>query len=357
MVRLTPMAFRCTLGTAMALGILVACSTGEPAKPERPTPAALLVVDASVDEASAPVAADADVDADADAAPADTALVVGIDTASDVVADTWEIDVTTDDGKVLASDVAPSSAREIRIEAPAGRLDAKVNIKVVGHTQIEGEPDRDLGPRLATTAFVPNHTKLAYLYLDESCAYSAISMACPADQTCLDGACKPQPLGDLPDYVANWRENPPSPCSPDATPTLIFGDGNLTFTPKNDGDTMTMNCGTQGGHHVWVGLQMRGLPQHDVNVFITADAPGDAGPTPYPSAAYSSFVASSTAGTCELLNVRFQLDGSRPYTDYLGQPLDITVNAQKPGDPEKRNVTITRRVIIGTKLDPASCGQ
>jgi hypothetical protein len=351
MVRLTPMVVRGTLGTAMALGILVACSQGSPARPTRPTPAPLLpVIEASVADATTPAA-------DADAAPADTALVVGIDVDPYVEADDWEIDVTTDDGQVLANDIAPSPAREIRIEAPAGRLDAKVTIKVVGHTHIEGSPDRDLGPRLATTAFVPNHTKLAYLYMDEGCAYSAESMACPAEQTCLDGTCKPQPLGDLPDYGSNWRDNPPSPCSPDATPTLIFGDGNQTFTPKNDGDTMTMNCGTQGGHHVWIGLQMRGLPQNNVSVMVSSDATGDAGPAPYPVSVFERFVGSSTAGTCELLNLQFQLDQVRPYTDYLGHPLDITVTAQKPGDPKQRTATITRHVVIGTKLDPASCGQ
>lgn len=54
---------------------------------------------------------------------------------------------------------------------------------------------------------------------------------------------------------------PQDPCEAAAAvdPALAIGMGEKDFTPLDDGDTVTLNYGSQGGRHIWVALQAAGV--------------------------------------------------------------------------------------------------
>ena len=52
-----------------------------------------------------------------------------------------------------------------------------------------------------------------------------------------------------------------APCEQAATvaPEIVIGVGEREFVPVQDGDTLPLSFGNQGGQHVWVGAQTKGL--------------------------------------------------------------------------------------------------
>jgi hypothetical protein len=58
-------------------------------------------------------------------------------------------------------------------------------------------------------------------------------------------------------------------CGGDSQPTeLVLGTGEAGFEPAADGDTLTLYAGTQGGHHVWLSMRMRGFEPESVRMIL-----------------------------------------------------------------------------------------
>jgi hypothetical protein len=51
-------------------------------------------------------------------------------------------------------------------------------------------------------------------------------------------------------------------------PVLLLGTGEASFEPAISGDTLTLYAGTQGGHHVWLSMRMRGFDLESVRMIL-----------------------------------------------------------------------------------------
>lgn len=51
---------------------------------------------------------------------------------------------------------------------------------------------------------------------------------------------------------------------PDVPAELELGSGEASFEPASDGSELALYAGTQGGHHVWLSMRVRGLSGPDL---------------------------------------------------------------------------------------------
>lgn len=272
----------------------------------------------------------------------ETQLVIGVD------AESWAavgyqltgLDVrATVDGLTLAqqtfdTEAGPLFPREVRLVAPKDKPYAIVNIAVDLRMN-----DVVVGQRRMTVSFVKGTTKLAYVLLEVRCNIFALGgggtpqgpFCNTPGQTCIAGKCTSDAVGNPPDYRADWATNPPSECGSGAV-EIAIGKGETDYAAVVDGETLPVDCGPQGGSHVWLALRMKSLRQVGTITTITAVQPGDAGGAAVPATGFTSSWAPAAGGACELAGLRFQLDVSgTPVADFLGKPLDITVNAKDKG--------------------------
>ncbi len=260
--------------------------------------------------------------------------------------------ITRIDGVATTELVDPATGplfpRELRIYAPKDRTDAAVEIEVIAHDRIDSMNPPEL-QRVARTKFVKGTTKLAYVFLEIRCNHgSAIGggnvpygPTCDAPTTCIGGACVSADLPALGDYYADWATNPPSACG-SGTPELTIGQGEKAMAPLADGATVTLDEGIQCGHHFWLSLSMKNLAQQGTITTLSATQPGtgiSAAGTAYPYRWNAE-----SGGTCDLVGLRFQLDaGGQKIADFLGKPLDVTVEAK---DKAGHTATAVRHITI-----------
>lgn len=289
----------------------------------------------------------------------DTVLVVGID-AEDFSASGYpltQLFVRATVAGVVAADVTrdksagPLFPFELPLAAPADALDAPVTVEIRAVMNMA-----DATKRLVTTRFVPRAKKLAYAALEVRCNTFQLlgggvpeGPRCDAPTTCIAAECRSSELGDLPDYRADWAKNPPSACGAGTSAEILLGRGLSTYAPLADGETVTLERGPQCGHHLWLALDMKDLSQWKTTTIFSATQPGSS--ISVPATAYPYSFTPTATGRCSVAGVRFQLDtGATPYTDFLGKPLDIKVDAS---DGAGRSASVTRRVnVAGTITNP-----
>lgn len=302
----------------------------------------------ATDGTSAPAAPNGDSKTSAEAAKdAPTSIVVGIDaepfanqgyTLSAVVAQVKVDGVVAASTTYLAKD-GPLFPREVRVDAPATKLDAKVEIEVIGRM---GESE--VVKRLVRTAFEPRHEKLVHVFLQTRCVtltllggFTEPAPVCTAEETCSAGKCITPDVapGTLPDYYPDWKKSPPEACG--------TGDESAVGTTLADGSTVALERGGQCGHHFFVDLTgMRDLSQWKTVTSISAVMPNSAVAIPTTSVPYSW--SSTGSGTCELGHLRFQVDTpGHKVEEYLGQDMDVTITAT---DDRGRTASIMRHVKV-----------
>ncbi len=247
---------------------------------------------------------------------------------------------------------------EVTVEGAPG---APVEVSIVGygHT-VDGVRTLDapagLAPllrRLVTTT-MPKDKRLMRVQLDSRClALSTEPLVCPANQTCQGGRCVDAalPPSALEVYEPDWPTNAPDPCRPAnaGAPELVVGKGQTDYSPLAPNETLKMELGPQGGHHVWVALRMRNLKQAGSRTALSAVQPGT-GVKATPTAFVFTF-DTDEGGYCKLYGLRFQLDAGgdlgTTYKAFLGKPLDITVEVT---DVAGKKAQATQRVMIAEKL-------
>jgi hypothetical protein len=291
-----------------------------------------------------------------------TELVVGLD-GEDFANEgyrltSWEIVVKVD-GVVAARETIDAAApsplpHETRVSAPRDRPDAPVEITVRAVMN-----EAPVVTRRATARFVKGRTLLAYVFLDVRCNTFALlggsgvsGPTCEkAGETCIGGKCRLDALADLPDYRRDWAMNPPSQCGSGGSSQLEIGQGQDAMAPLEDGTTLAVECGPQGGHHLWLSLRMRDISQSGTSTVLSAAVPGESAlvlPTVFPYA-----WSPAGGGSCELVGVRFQLDvAGGKIADFLGKPLDITVKTQ---DRAGRKATAMKRVNVSPNRTGPMC--
>jgi hypothetical protein len=268
-----------------------------------------------------------------------TQIIVGVD-AEDFAAAGYQLThyevLATIDGVVLAqktfdTEAGPLFPHEVRLVAPKDKPGATVQITVTAHMN-----DAIVATRRTTTHFVAGATKLAYALLEVRCNTFAIGgggtrpgpTCAPTGETCIAGKCRSDVVAELPDYAADWSANPPSACGTGIA-EVVVGKGENDFAPIASGETLAVDCGPQGGNHVWMALRMKSLRQVGTVTTISAMQPASAGGKSVTPTAFAASWGPADGGGCELDGLRFQLDvAGAAIQDFLGKPLDITVNTR-----------------------------
>jgi hypothetical protein len=49
---------------------------------------------------------------------------------------------------------------------------------------------------------------------------------------------------------------------------LALGSGEASFEPAQDGDRLPLYAGTQGGHHIWLSMRVRGFQSDDLRLIL-----------------------------------------------------------------------------------------
>jgi hypothetical protein len=152
--------------------------------------------------------------------------------------------------------------------------------------------------------------------------------ACAAPATCIDGRCQSDVVAPqaLEPYEPAWAANAPDVCKPaNAGPPVVqVGTGQTDYLPVTDGQTVQMEQGPQGGHHIWIAVRQHNLRQSGSTTTITSAQPGTGVAGPRTAVVFT--FDQDEGGFCKLAGLRYQLDvDGADYHTFLGRPLDVTV--------------------------------
>lgn len=246
--------------------------------------------------------------------------------------------VTTIGGAVATDVLFPPSALpyQVALGPPGGDIGAAVGVRVEGYLQAGWTAQSTVAPLLVRTAethFVPGRTSLLRVMLQGQCLLALPGgppggPTCTAPQTCIDGQCRDDvvaPQG-LEPYSPQWPANAPDICKRQnaGPPVVQVGTGQTDYLPVTSGQTVQMEQGPQGGHHVWVAVRQQNLKQSGSTTTLTSVQPGTG--LVGPRTAYVFTFQPDEGGFCKLFGLRYQLDiDGTDYHRFLGQPLDVTV--------------------------------
>ena len=121
--------------------------------------------------------------------------------------------------------------------------------------------------------------------------------------------------------------------------------------PLVDGQTLALERGPQGGHHIWIATRMKNLRQSGSRTALSARMPSRPDVVIQP-AAYVFTYDRDEGNYCKLWGLRFQLDTNAPdlgtgYKTFLGQDLEVTVEVV---DSTNTSAKATRTIHIADKL-------
>jgi len=300
-----------------------------------------------------------------DPAPPAVELVVGIQ-ADDFGGLVEKVHVVaTIDGVVTSDQVLRPSdlPKEVLIEGASG---ARAEVVVEATTSRGATRDANgsgtivVAKRAATKMFATGK-KLLRVQLETRCVtFSApgggpSAPTCAAPQTCAAGRCVSEEVAadQLEDYETTWASSPPDACRPaqHGAPELFLGTGQTDFAPLADGQTLTLEKGPQGGHHIWIATRMKNLRQSGSRTTLNAKLVGD--PTsPILPAGYVFTYDRDEGSYCKLWGLRFQLDSGATdlggdYKRFLGKKLEVTVEVI---DSTNAKATATKTIQIADKL-------
>lgn len=195
--------------------------------------------------------------------------------------------------------------------------------------------------RRAKTQAVAGRTILLSLSLSETCT----NIPCDTSTTCIGGQCTDPWIAPsaLPDYSPTWLASAEDACKTptSGTPQLTIGQGRDSFSPVEENQVVPIEPGSQGGHHIWIALRIRGLRQMGSILSIDGYYPAlDFRLLPF----RSMITLHRTGGEeCEIFGVRFQIDRDIPVAQVRGQALDMDIALE---DPNGDLGTAQRRVVI-----------
>jgi hypothetical protein len=145
------------------------------------------------------------------------------------------------------------------------------------------------------------------------------------------------------------------PCKPSiaagANASVVVGQGQLSYEPITDDETLTWEKGPQGGHHVWVALRMIDLRLHGtITEVMLEDVEDPTNPQLLEDSRVIFDYSPDDDGHCELPGLRSQLDGAgaEPLATVLGHHVLITATLT---DPDGAVATATQTIIVTGDLD------
>lgn len=292
----------------------------------------------------------------------DGELVVGVQ-AEELGPLTGDVSITAKvDGAVVAQETVAAGRglpKEVSVRGAAG---ARVDVA------IEAKPANGVGALLVSrtaVARIPRTGKrLLRVQLQPSCAIippapgdtsSRPGVTCEGSLTCVSGRCVAPEVGDdaLEPYAADWAKNPPDICKPAGAgaPEVMLGTGMTDYAPLAEGQTLSLERGPQGGHHVWIAVRMKNLRQSGSMTTIHARVPDDPSIT-VPDAGYVFTFDRDEGSYCKLWGLRFQVDSGASdlrsaYKAFLGKKLQVTVDVV---DAAGARGTATRTIQLAPEL-------
>ena len=290
-------------------------------------------------------------------------LVIGVQSEDFGGLVEWIHIVATVDGKVSSDQTVPAAAlpKEIVLGGPPGARAEIVVEATTNQPATKGTLSSNVVTRRASTKLVPEGKKLLRMQLESRCMNfsapggSPPAPTCAAPQTCSAGRCISDEVAfdQLEDYEPTWATSPPDSCRPakHGPPELFLGTGQTDFAPVADGQTLQLERGPQGGHHVWIATRMKNLRQSGSRTTINAKLVDD--PTsPIPAAGYVFTYDRDEGNYCKLWGLRFQVDSGATdlgttYKRFLGKKLEVTVEVI---DSTNAKATSTRIIQIADKL-------
>jgi hypothetical protein len=273
------------------------------------------------------------------AGPPRTEVVVGVqsDTSIGGALGSFHI-VTTVNGAILDDDVVGPSGMpyEAHASPPSINTAATVAVHVEGYPQSGWTPqstDAALLVRTAETQFIPGKVELLRVLLQADCLLPLPggppgAPVCTAPQTCVGGACQADAIApqSLEPYTSDWPATAPDLCKPlGAGPPIVqVGSGQTDYLPVTPGQTVQMEQGPQGGHHIWIAVRQENLLRSGTTTTITSVDPANG--LVGPQTSYIFTFDPDEGGFCKLSGLRYQLDiDGADYHQFLGQPIDVTV--------------------------------
>jgi hypothetical protein len=203
--------------------------------------------------------------------------------------------------------------------------------------------------------------KLLRVYLEGRCMVlppvngsGPAGLTCNAPLTCLGGLCQPREVAEtsLEEYEPGWAAAPPDICRPanHGPPTVTIGTGQTAYGTLNDQQTLQLEKGPQGGHHIWVAARMKNLRQSGSTTSITGKIVGD--PEPVPPMSFVFTFERDEGSYCAIWGLRYQVDAGatdlrQAYRRFLGKKLEVTVEIK---DSTGASAKDTRTVQIADKL-------
>ncbi len=267
----------------------------------------------------------------------ETVIVVGIE-SEPLSGALGSVQVSTTVGGQRTSSELPTGSLpyERRVLPPGGDVSASLSVEVDGYLGPAGSGGGAGSPllvRTAETQFVPGRTVLLRILLQADCLLGLPggppgAPACNAPQTCVNGACAGDVVlpANLAAYSPGWASSLPDICKPvDAGPPVVqVGSGQSDYLPLTDGQTVQMEAGPQGGHHIWIATRQQNLKQVGTTTTITSTQPGTGLVGPEMSFVFN--FEQDQGNFCKLYGLRYQVDvDGADYHQFLGKPLDVTV--------------------------------
>ena len=224
--------------------------------------------------------------------------------------------------------------------APSSDSSATLDVAVWGYPgpPLDGSTVPFLLQRTAETSFVPGETRLLRMELQAAClpglpGLSGGGPTCNVPQTCVDGACASDVVAakSLPPYASSWASTTPDICKPaDAGAAVVqVGTGQTDYLPLTDGQTVQMEAGPQGGHHIWIAVRQENLAQMGITVNDDHQHAAGDGHSRGRRMAFVFTFDQDEGGFCKLAHgLRYQghdVDGA-DYHQFLGEPLDIMLS-------------------------------
>jgi hypothetical protein len=291
-------------------------------------------------------------------AASDAALTIGVEAQPAVVSRIGKLHYSAKVGatSLVDKEIIPKTGVspfpfEIPLTSPAGaQVDVVIEAFSAGpNDTIASTP---MLVRSAHAPFVAGPPELVRLRLESKCLTRTPGFkgpTCPATQSCSNGRCIDPTLlaDDLEPYAKDWAKNRPDACKPPhaGEPVITLGTGQTDYAKITDGETLTPEKGPQGGHHLWIALQMKNLRQNGSTVVVTAEQPGTGLKVPPTSFVFPFEPAEG--GGCKLYGLRLQLDNSSvPVQSFLGKPLDLNVSVS---DVDGKTAETHGRVTVAAK--------
>ncbi|MDB5212151.1 MAG: hypothetical protein JWO86_78, partial [Myxococcaceae bacterium] len=272
--------------------------------------------------------------------------------------------VATVDGKVASDETVTTAAlpKELVLTGTSGATAEVMVEALTSQAATRGTPTTSVVVRRAAAHLVPDVKKLLRVRLETRCVTFTApgnplppAPTCDAPQTCALGRCVSEdvPFDQLEDYEATWATSPPDICRPanHGPPEVVLGTGQTDFAPLTDGQTLMLERGPQGGHHIWIAVRMRNLRQSGSPTTLTAKLVDD--PTsPIAPAAYVFTFDRDEGNYCKLFGLRFQLDSGASdlgadYKRFLGKKLEVTASVT---DSTKTTASSSKVIQLADKL-------